>query len=371
MEILAVQAMRVLDTETTRKGDVVKKSPSFVIPLSVITVLATALLLSNKARLDQTSESTGHPSKPYQTNVLVYTVDYANQTNTYRDMMAHKSDINMESDVAFQVQKDGSLKGTAPKATGILRYACVENLTNGTFDPKMIGHILHDASLSKKLQDNLIKLALTNGYAGIQLDFEQLHPNDEMPYVHFLKSLHQKTQQRGISLSVAISPSIGNDQLEKGIGDNADQVVLMTYDYSYPGSHPGAVAPTWWVKSVLDYETAVIPRDKIFLGINAYGYTWGNSKGTAVGLVNVDKVNKKYHATEHFDTVNDAPYSTYQSNNKDYVFYYENQQSLTDKMNLAKAYGLHGIAIWRIGLENDELWKAVEAYKKQSLESSG
>jgi hypothetical protein len=95
MEILAVQAMRVLDTETTWKGDVVKKSPSFVIPLSVITVLATALLLSNKARPDQTSESTGHPSKPYQTNVLVYTVDYANQTNTYRDMMAHKSDIGV------------------------------------------------------------------------------------------------------------------------------------------------------------------------------------------------------------------------------------------------------------------------------------
>ncbi len=81
----------------------------------------------------------------------------------------------------------------------------------------------------------------------------------------------------------------------------------MTYDYSYPGSHPGPVAPTWWVKSILDYETAVIPSDKIFLGINAYRYTSGNSKGTAVGLARVDKVNKKYHAIEHFDAVNDTP----------------------------------------------------------------
>ena len=91
--------------------------------------------------------------------MLVYTVDYANQTDTYRDIMTHKSDINIVSDFAFEVRKNGALAGTAPKSTGIHRYACVVNLTNGTFNSKTIGHILHDASLLKKLQDYLIKLA--------------------------------------------------------------------------------------------------------------------------------------------------------------------------------------------------------------------
>jgi spore germination protein YaaH len=92
----------------------------------------------------------------------------------------------------------------------------------------------------------------------------------------------------------------------------------MTYAYSYPGSHPDPVAPTWWVESILDYETAVILSHKIFLGINAYECRSGNPKGTAVGLAPVDKVNKKYHAIEHFDAVNVAPYSTYQSNGKEF-----------------------------------------------------
>jgi spore germination protein len=124
------------------------------------------------------------------------------------------------------------------------------------------------------------------------------------------------------------------------------------------------VAPTWWVKSVLDYETIVIPRQKILLGINAYGYAWANSRGAAVALKNIEKVKEKYHATDHFDGLADAPFLTYTKEHKDYILYYEDNHSLTDKMNLAKEYGLQGIAIWRVGLENEDLWRAVQQFRQ-------
>jgi spore germination protein YaaH len=295
--------------------------------------------------------------------VLVYNVDYAKQPETDLDIQAHRTDIDIVSNFSYRVQADGTVTGTSLKNTGLNTYACIANLTNAQFDPKTIGKILRDSKLSSKLQDNLIQLAVSNGYKGINLDFEMLHRSDEAAYVRFLQALHEKTRQNGLILSVAIAPSIGNDDFHKGIGQNVDQVVLMTYDYSYPGGNPGAVAPTWWVKSVLDYETTVIPRQKILLGINAYGYAWSNSHGAAVALKYVEQVKEKYHAIGHYDGQADAPFLTYSKDHKDYILYYEDSQSLTDKMNLAKDYGLQGIAIWRVGLENADLWQAVEQYR--------
>jgi spore germination protein YaaH len=331
-----------------------------------MTQLAAVLLLAGCApfHIESTYDTTASAPEGGRT-VLVYNVDYAKQPETDLDIQAHRSDIDIVSDFSYRVRADGTVAGSALRHTGLDTYVCVANLNNGQFDPKTIGKILKDPKLSRKLQDNLIQLAISNGYKGINLDFEQLDSSDEAAYVRFLQELHEKTSQKGITLSVAIAPSIGNDDFHKGVGQNADQVVLMTYDYSYPGGKPGAVAPTWWVKSVLDYETTVIPRQKILLGINAYGYAWANSRGAAVALKNIEKVKEKYHATDHFDGLADAPFLTYTKEHKDYILYYEDYHSLTDKMNLVKEYGLQGIAIWRVGLENEDLWRAVEQFRQR------
>lgn len=59
-----------------------------------------------------------------------------------------------------------------------------------------------------------------------------------------------------------------------GLGQAANGVLLMTYEWGYTYGPPMAVAPINKVKEVLDYAITQIDTNKISLGIPNYGYDW-------------------------------------------------------------------------------------------------
>ena len=58
------------------------------------------------------------------------------------------------------------------------------------------------------------------------------------------------------------------------LGENADAVFLMTYEWGYTYGPPMAVAPLDKVREVVEYALTRIPPEKIILGIPNYGYDW-------------------------------------------------------------------------------------------------
>ena len=58
----------------------------------------------------------------------------------------------------------------------------------------------------------------------------------------------------------------------------------MTYDQQTRWTTPGPVAGWQWTIENLDYALAVVPKEKLSLGIPLYGYHW------FTGAPNVDKV---------------------------------------------------------------------------------
>lgn len=48
----------------------------------------------------------------------------------------------------------------------------------------------------------------------------------------------------------------------------------MTYEWGYMYSTPQAISPIGPVRNVVQYAVSVIPRSKILLGQNLYGYDW-------------------------------------------------------------------------------------------------
>jgi len=56
------------------------------------------------------------------------------------------------------------------------------------------------------------------------------------------------------------------------IGKYADWVQIMTYDEHWSGGTPGPIASLPWVENVIKYAITVIPKEKILLGVAAYGY---------------------------------------------------------------------------------------------------
>ncbi|MDD2619423.1 MAG: glycosyl hydrolase family 18 protein [Syntrophomonadaceae bacterium] len=235
---------------------------------------------------------------------------------------------------------------------------------------------LHELLSSKenrsRLIGNLLDQVKNNNYNGVNIDFELMAAADAGNFTTFLRELKNAL---GVDkdLSVAVFARTGKEKWAspyeyKKIGEIADWVVVMAYDYSYTNSAAGPIAPLWWVKEVTAYMIQNIPREKIMLGLPTYGYDWASGlKTTSITAPKLQALKEKYQVTEGFDYQSMSPYYNYvDSNNKYHQIWLENEFSLSGKWDVAISNQLGGISFWRIGNGFDDLYKLLQ--KNQTMQ---
>lgn len=216
-----------------------------------------------------------------------------------------------------------------------------------------------------RLIGNLMDRVNNEGYDGVNIDFELMAAADADLFTTFLREL--KTSLGAKTLSVAVFARTSSDRWPtpyqySRIGQIADQVVVMAYDYHYRTSAPGAVAPFWWVQQVTDYLTSNIPANKILLGLATYGYDWpAGANATTVSGKKLTDLKSRYTLVETFDKSSMSPQYTYwDENGVWHQIWMENEQSLQAKVDLARAKKLGGISFWRIGTGLSDLYEVLE-----------
>lgn len=313
--------------------------------------------------------------------LLGFVTDFGGSSASLNDTAAHQSQVSQVATFDHTVLASGSLAGTANAA--ILAYAATQHMPAfatvvsqpeaGQKIPAM-DTVLQSSSATAALQKNIVQIVETNGYSGAALDIEQLSASDRQLYSAFVTNLAAQLHAVGKELYVALPAdtsataeawNAAYDYAE--IGAAADRVILMAYDYSYPGGPAGPIAPVPWVSKVLAYTTSQIPADKVLLGIDAYGYEWTGRQTQALSLPAVNALIAADHITPRWDATDEAPYFTYtDTNHVTHTVYYEDGKSTSAKLALAKQAGIAGIAIWHMGLEDTSLWDAVSAYLQSS-----
>lgn len=231
---------------------------------------------------------------------------------------------------------------------------------------------LHTLLSSPQRRANLINQLYNEvqnaNYDGVNIDFEFMAASDSDYFNTFLRELKTRLGADK-ELSVAVFARTSSDKWPtaynyRSIGEIADRVVVMTYDYSYATSAAGPVAPLWWVEDVVDYmlNTADISPSKLLLGLATYGYNWGSGQnGTTVTLDKLNNLRNTYRVSEHFDTASMSPYFTYtDGNGLAHKIWLENERSLTEKWKVALDNDLGGISFWRIGNGFDDLYNILD-----------
>jgi spore germination protein YaaH len=223
-----------------------------------------------------------------------------------------------------------------------------------------------------RIASELAEFTEERGFDGLQIDFEAINADDRELLTSFMEAIAGEFHARGLMISQAIvarsSDAIsvwGGAYDYERLGELNDFVTVMAYDYTSAGSGtPGAVAPIWWVESVLEYAVERIPTSKIYLGVPFYGRDWNLDDGppaTAVGfegahhlLLTADQ------AVGGFSESEGAPWIRYTDDKgKRHEVWYENAESLRLKLDLALAYGVAGFAGWRIGHEDPASWGVI------------
>lgn len=235
--------------------------------------------------------------------------------------------------------------------------------------------------------------AAAEGYAGITIDFEGMKGEELKSGLNeFMKELRQSLG--GAKLYIAVHPVLKHggayfDAYDyKTLGEYADKVILMAHDYAASTLDPQLlntdfnatpVTPFdevyYALKKITDPETGVQDTSKIALALSlssaaAWKTTDGKISDPAALHPSVETLLKRLAQSDTVISYSQTyrnPYASYRTEDgSEYLIWYEDSRSVTDKIDLAKMFGINDISIWRIGEIADsqpeqymDIWSAI------------
>ena len=314
--------------------------------------------------------------------VLGYgTYYYAGDTSSYNSLIKYGSFIDELATHTYSINRSGSLViagGGFPtnqvsyaNSKGIKTLAAIRNEEGSKFSAALGTAILNNTDVKNNLINDILNTVKTKNYKCVNIDFEMLNSKDRDAYTTFIKEVSEKLHKDGYMVTLAV-PAKTLDSAKaywtyaydyKQLASYVDQVILMTYDEHWLSGTPGPVASVGWVQQVVNYAASVIPKNKIILGLASYGYDWNLSGGAAKsysiqGAYNTAANN---NAEIQWDDTAKVPYFMYtDSAGSERIVYFEDSTSISYKLNIVNNYNLGGVAIWRLGLEDEKYWTTIK-----------
>lgn len=233
---------------------------------------------------------------------------------------------------------------------------------DGNFNNALITAVVNNQEARDNLLNNLLATVQAKNFQGVDIDFEYIRPEDRVPFAGFVAEVRNFLAPYGYHVSVALAPKTSDTQaglLYEGkdyglLGEAADSVLLMTYEWGYTYGPPMAVAPLDKVRQVVEYAVTRITPSKIDLGIPNYGYDWtlpfvqGSSRAATVSNLEAVRIAVEAGVPIQFDEVAMSPFFRYEKDGQLHEVWFEDVRSYREKFSLLPAYGLRGMGYWQI-----------------------
>lgn len=276
----------------------------------------------------------------------------------------------LASDGSIVVQEEGEVDDSPGavrrlRANGALVLPALANYRNKTWDRADVAAILADPTRRAEHIANIRALVLTRGFDGIDIDYEHLEAGDRAPFTAFVRALAAGLHADGKLLAVTLHPKTSEPgpqpknqaQDYAAIGEVADEVRIMLYDYHWDTSRPGALAPIGWVHSVMTWAATQVPRRKLVLGVATYGYDWVGTRGTSLMWTEIMHRARANDATVRYSEKKQAPRFAYvDARGREHIVWFENARSIAAKRSIMREIGLGGMHYWRLGGEDPAIW---------------
>lgn len=232
----------------------------------------------------------------------------------------------------------------------------------GTFSNELAHTALTDGAVQNRLAASLLETIQQKGYRGLDVDFEFIYPEDAAAYAAFIARMRESLSSLGLPVFAALVPKTSADQrggLYEGhdyrlLGEAADFVFLMTYEWGYTYGPPMAVAPLRNVELVVDYALSEIPAEKIWMGIPNYGYDWTlpfrqGSRARSISNQEAVTLAVQNRAAIRFDQAAQSPWFRYvDGQGREHEVWFEDARSIRAKLELARSRGLYGVGYWNL-----------------------
>lgn len=228
---------------------------------------------------------------------------------------------------------------------------------------------------------NIISLVKSVGYDGVDIDWEPIRTQDEAAVLALVKDL--RTAAPGLIVTIPVNwvPTtvIGAKDLSlyKRLAPYTDRMFIMSYSMAGPWTgwkawHGAALkgdtnnTPSSVKSSVGAYADAGVPKEKLGIGVGTYATCWeypikspgqsvpGTFYPSDIGTMSMRTLMEGYYQkkNERWDSTAEVPYLSFKKRQGDWecgFISYENEKSVTAKMQYVKDAKLGGAIVWNIG----------------------
>jgi spore germination protein len=285
------------------------------------------------------------------------------------------------SPFGYRIQSDGRLTPVddttmiqVAKSALVAPMMTITNFSATETGTELVHTLFASTELQETLLVNMIDIMHQKGYLGLNVDFENVAPNDKDLYNQFLQRTVTRLHSAGFFVSSSLAPKISGE--EKGLlyeahdypahGRILDFVVLMTYEWGYRLGPPQAISPVNQIRRVLDYAVTVIPRNKILMGFQLYARDWRlpHVQGQVAETFDMQEAIRRatqYNVTIQYDQTAASPFYWYKdSGDEAHVVWFEDARSAKSKFDLVKIYKLRGISYWVLGFPFPQNWSLLQ-----------
>jgi spore germination protein YaaH len=404
--------------------------------LMALTVIALLALLPNgvprvnaaastpqSGAVGPQAESTSTESEPaFRRQVLGYYVPY--DPTSWASLEANAGSIDV---VAVQwVTIDGCGRLTSDDDQTLKQFAQARGIkvvpSLLTLSGWLNHRVLTDPETSDRALTEIVEYVVAEEYDGFDLDLEAVRPDDRAAYARFVERLANALRERGKMLALAI-PAKATDTTTgwagafdyAALGQHADLITIMAYEYHGAWGGPGPIAPYGDVGRVAAFAASQIPPRKVLLGVAFYGFDWNVTSGGARYLGHPEaaalaerhgvpiamapdsrSATFRYRAPagerppdvarppalDHEITVRRPPGCPVTDPSpaprptprpvppadaiQEHEVWLEEHESAVARLDLADRYGVGGVALWRLGHEEARVWPALDGWRRSA-----
>lgn len=321
-------------------------------------------------KIDSAVTSSNEVDQINSTNVFAFYVSWDN--NSKASLKDNIKKINVVMPDWFHFDENMNVKcdnqseiDALIKENGVKNMPLISNYINGKWDRQFVHDLISSQEKRSKHVEELLSAVKSGKYYGVNIDYENIDPQDKDAFTGFIKELSEKFHENGYYVSLDLDPTLNGTFSYKELSNYADYLMLMFYDENYATGAPGPIASQEWFETRLA-GLKDIPKSKIIMGLGSYGYDWIlNSTEPAESVTFSEAINTASEGglKVEWDSEKLNPHYTYKEGSQNHVVWFLDGITLYNELKYSVSMGMPNVALWRLGSEDPVIWEYIDKGK--------